>query len=75
MKCRKIQKSKVAKTKNGRIMLLSKCFYSEKSKFIKQLESSGLLSSLGVKTPLSKIPVVGHISLIELIQGIKWMKE
>ena len=52
-------------------MLLSKCFYSEKSKFIKQQESSGLLSSLGVKTPLSKIPVVGHTSLIELIQGIK----
>ena len=32
---------------------------SKKSKFIKQQEASGLLSSLGTKTPLSKIPLVG----------------
>ena len=41
---------KVAKTKTGRIMLLSKCAVcdSKKSKFIKQQEASGLLSSLGI---------------------------
>ena len=46
---------KVARTKNGRIMLLSKCAVcdTEKSKFIKEQEASGLLSSLGIKTPLS----------------------
>ena len=45
---------KVARTKNGRIMLLSKCAMcdSKKSKFIKEQEASGLLSSLGIKTPL-----------------------
>ena len=32
--------------------------YSKKSKFIKQQEASGLLSSLEIKTPLSKIPLV-----------------
>ena len=39
-------------------MLLSKCgvWRSKKSKFMKQLETSGLLNSLGIKTPLSKIP-------------------
>ena len=39
-------------------MILSKCAVcrSEKSKFIKQQETSGLLSSLGIKTPLSKTP-------------------
>ena len=39
-------------------MLLSKCGVcsSKKSKFMKQLEISGLLNSLGIKTPLSKIP-------------------
>ena len=41
-------------------MLLSKCAVcdSEKSKFIKQQEASRLLSSLGIKTSLSKIPLV-----------------
>ena len=52
LKCRKIQKIKiqVARTKNGRIMLLSKCPVcdSKKSKFIKQQEARGLLSSLGI---------------------------
>ena len=44
-----------------RIMLLSKCTVcdSKKSKFIKEQEGSGLLSSLGIKTPLSKVLLVG----------------
>ena len=51
---------KVAKTKNGRIMLFSKCAVcdSKKSKLIKDQEASGLLTSLGTKTPLRKIPLV-----------------
>ena len=50
---------KLVRRKNGRIMLLSKCevFDNKKSKFIKEKEASGLLSSLGIKTPLSKIPL------------------
>ena len=32
---------------------------SKKSKFIKEKEASGLLSSLGTKIALSKIPLVG----------------
>ena len=42
-------------------MLLSKCavWYSKKTKFIKQQQTSGLLSSLEIKTPLIKIPVLG----------------
>ena len=52
---------KLARTKNGRIMLLSKWGVCDgtKSKFIKQQEVSGLLSSWGIKTPLSRIPLVG----------------
>ena len=44
-------------------MLLSKCAVcdSKKSKFIKQQEASELLRSLGIKTPLSKIPLVGPL--------------
>ena len=52
LKCRKNTESKspkVVKTKNGRIMVLSKCEVcdSKKSKFIKEQEASGLLSILG----------------------------
>ena len=52
--------SKFVKTKNERIMLSSKCVVcdSKKSRFIKEQEASGLLSSLGIKAPLSKIPLV-----------------
>ena len=56
-------------------MPLSKCAVcdSKKSKFIKQQEASGLLGSLsleirdlkikrlGIKTPVSKIPLVNHL--------------
>ena len=54
---------KYRKQKYKRIMLLSKCAVcdSKKSKFIKEQEASGLLSSLGIKTPLSKIPLVGPL--------------
>ena len=66
LKCRKNTESKnpkVARSKNGRIMLLSKCAVcdSKKSKFIKEQEASGLLSSLGIKTPLNKIPLLGPL--------------
>ena len=66
LKCRKNTESKNPKftrKKNGRIMLLSKCAVciSKKSKFIKQQEANGLLSSLEIKTPLSKIPLVGPL--------------
>ena len=49
--------------KNGRIMLLSKCKVcdSKKLNFTKQQEASGLLSSLGIKTPLSETPLVGPL--------------
>ena len=49
---------KVFKTKNGRLMLKSICSVcnNKKSRFILKNEGSGLLSSLGIRTPLSKIP-------------------
>ena len=64
MKCRKNTEGKnpkATKTKNGRIMLLSKCavYDSKKSKFIKEQKASGLLSSLGIRTALSKFLLVG----------------
>ena len=44
-------------------MILSKCALcgSKKLKFIKEQEAKGLLSNLGIRTPLSKIPLLGDI--------------
>ena len=63
LKCRKnteIKNPKFVRTKNGRTILLSKFAVcdSKKSKFIKEQEASGLLSSLRIKTPLREIPLV-----------------
>ena len=54
---------KVVKTKIGRMLLLSKCvvFHIKKSKFIKEQQASGLLSSLWKKIPSSKTPSVGPL--------------
>ena len=44
-------------------MVLSKCAVcgSKKSRFIKNQEAKELLSNLGVRTPLSKVPKLGDI--------------
>ena len=44
-------------------MIISKCVIcgSRKSKFIKKQDAKGLLSNLGIKAPLSKIPVLDDI--------------
>ena len=53
----------VSSTNNGKLMILSKCAICgcKKSKFIKKQEAKGILSSLGIKTPLSKIPLLGDV--------------
>ena len=60
VKCRKNTEnlnSKIFKTKNGRLIMQSKCADCgiKKSRFVKELEAKGLLSSLAIKTLLSKI--------------------
>ena len=54
---------KISSSSNGRAMVLSKCAIcgSKKSRFIKNQEAKGLLSNLGIKTPLSKVPILGDI--------------
>ena len=66
LKCRKDTENvntKISKTSNDRTMLLSKCAICscKKSRFIKNQEAKGLLSNLGIKTPLSKVPILGDI--------------
>ena len=66
LKCRKDTENinpKVSKTSNNRTMVLSKCAIcgSKNSRFIKNQEAKGLLSNLGMKAPLSKVPILGDI--------------
>ena len=46
------------KTKNYKLILTSKCSIcgNKKSRFVKEQEDKGLLSSLGIRTPLTNIP-------------------
>ena len=63
LKCKKHKKDinpQVSSTSNGKFMI-SKCAIcgSRKSKFINKQEAKRLLSNLGIKIPLSKIPILG----------------
>ena len=55
--------STVSKTKNGRAMLSSNFAVcgSKKSRFMKEQKAKGLLSSLSLKTPLTKVSLLGNI--------------
>ena len=53
------------------LLLKSAACDSIKKKFIKEQEASRLLRSLGIKTPLSKLPLRG---INKWIQDIKWME-
>ena len=51
---------KMFRTKNNRLLMQSKCSVckNKKSRFVKEQNAKGLLSNLGIKTPLSKIPLL-----------------
>ena len=51
---------KMFKTKNNRLLMQSKCSVcgTKKSRFVKEQDAKGLLSNVGIKTPLSKIPLL-----------------
>ena len=66
LKCKKNTENinpKISATSNGKTMILSKCALcgAQKSKFIKKQEAKGLLSNVGIRTPLSKIPLLGDV--------------
>ena len=64
LKCKRNTKnidSKMLETKNGRLMLSSKCAICgcRKSRFMKEQDAKGLFRNLGLKTTLSEIPISG----------------
>ena len=66
LKCKKYTKNinpQLSSTSNGKVMILSKCAIhgSKISRFIKNQEAKGLLYKLGIKTPFSKLPILGDI--------------
>ena len=66
LKCKKNTESinpRVSKTTNGKTIMLSKCAIcgNKKSKFIKEQQAKGLLSNLGIRTSLNKIPLFGDL--------------
>ena len=63
VKCRKDTEnlnSKMFRTKNNRLVMQSKCPVCgiKKLRFVKKQEAKVLLSNLGIKTPLIKIPLL-----------------
>ena len=51
---------KMVRTENNRLIMQSKCSVCgiKNSIFVKKQEAKGLLSNAGIKTPLSKIPLL-----------------
>ena len=71
LKCRKNAENinpRVSNTSNGRKAISSKCAIcgSKKSRFIKDQEAKGLLTNLGVRKPLSKVPIFGWYFVLNM---------
>ena len=63
VKCRKGTENidpKKVRTKNNRLLMQSECSNcrNRKSRFVKKQKAEGILSELGIKTPLSKVPLL-----------------
>ena len=63
VKCKKDTENidpKIVRTKNNRLLMQTECSdcRNKKSRFVKEQEVKGLLSNLGIKTPLSEIPLL-----------------
>ena len=61
--CRKYTKNinpKIVRSRQNRSMIQSNCAIcgSKKYRFIKEQQAMGVLSNLGIKTPLSKVPLL-----------------
>ena len=61
--CRKYTKNinpKIVRNRQNRLMTQSNCAVcnNKKSRFIKEQKALGILSNLGIKTPLSKVPLL-----------------
>ena len=61
LSCRKYIKNinpRIVRNKHNRSMIQSNCVIYNSIRFIKEHQASGLLSNLGIKTPLNKVPLL-----------------
>ena len=75
VKCRKDTENidpKMVRTKNNWLVVQLKCSVCiiKKSRFIKEQEANGLLSNLGIKTPLTKISLLNVLFEWNLIEFV-----
>ena len=51
---------KIVRNRQNRLMIRSNCSIcdSKKSRFIKEQKALGMLSNLGIRTPLSQVPLL-----------------
>ena len=51
---------KIVRNRQNRLMIQSNCaiWGSKKSRFIKEQRALGILSNLGIRTPLSQVPLL-----------------
>ena len=66
VKCKKNTENidpKIFKAKNNKVIMQSQCTdcRNKKSLFVKRQDAKGLLSNLGIRRPLNKIPLLGDI--------------
>ena len=63
LKCKKVTENIDPEIEKKKILMRSKCTdcKNKKSRFIKDQEAKGLLSSFGIKTPFNKLPILGDI--------------
>ena len=56
----KTNNPKIVRNKQNMLMIQSNCANcgNKKFKFIKEQQTMGILSNLGIKTPLSKVPLL-----------------
>ena len=78
--CRKYTKNnnpKIVRNRQDRLMIQSNCANcgSKKSRFIKEQQAMGILSNLGIKTPLSKVPLLIKRTILLVIQNTMVIKE
>ena len=64
--CRKYTENinlKIVRNRQNRLMIQSNCAVcgNKKSRFIKEQKTMGILSNLGIKTPLSKVPLLNAL--------------
>ena len=58
---------KIVRNRQNKLIIQSNCANcsNKKFKFIKEQQAMGILSNLGIKTPLSKVPILNILNITQ----------